>query len=138
MIDIDKIPRHLKTLLINSVLLPFWYISIYIFHPKFYKTDDFLIIASVCIGLTIVSSLLTSIILTLSEKEAHILEENIVVPSVAIQVILLSLIIFLGYLFKVFFDKIFYFYGFLLTYFGIIILIIIIDLINGRNNPEKK
>ncbi|MCA0133922.1 hypothetical protein [Winogradskyella alexanderae] len=138
MLDIDKIPKHLKTLLINSVLLPFWYISIYIFHHEFYKNDDFLIIASVCIGLTIVSSLLTSIILTRSEKDTNILEENVVIPTVAIQVILLSLIIFLGYLFKVFFGKIFHFYGFLLTYFGIIISILFLDLISGKNNPEKK
>lgn len=101
MIDISKIPKRLRTLLINLILLPYWYISVYIFHPSLYNTGDFLIIISVCIGLTIISSFFSHFVI--SNGKSHFLEENNVILATALQIILLSSIIFLGYLSKVFF-----------------------------------
>ena len=139
MIDIEKIPKYLKTFLINLVLIPFWYISIYIFNNTLYKTQDFLIIISLCICLTIVSSILMSIIMTNSEKDAYILEENVVIPTVSVQVILLSTVIFLGYTLKVTTGKLLNFYGFLITYFSIILFILLCLIIfNGKRNNSKK
>jgi hypothetical protein len=51
-----------------------------------------------------------------------ILDQQLIIGSVALQVIWLSVLIFSGYLFNVFFNKIFLFYSFLMIYFGIIIL----------------
>jgi hypothetical protein len=72
-----------------------------------------------------------------ANKEHYILDEDIVIPNVAIQAVLLSLIIFLGYVFNVIFGLIFLFYSFLTTYFGILAIFIIINLFNGKNNQSK-
>ena len=138
MIDIEKIPRHLKSLLINIILFPFWIISIYIFKPELYKTNDYLIIGSLCISLTIVSSLLTSIIFLDSKKNEHILEQHIIIASATIQSLLLSIIIFSGYLFNVFFNIKFEFYGFLATYFGILTVFSVLRFIDEQKILEKR
>lgn len=128
MIDITKIPENLKNLLINIILLPFWIVSIYIYNPELYRSNDFLIIGSVCICLTIISSILMSYVLMNTKKKQHILEMEILIPSIALQSILLSLIIFLGYIFDVIFGYIFLFYGFLTTYFVILFSFVFINL----------
>ncbi len=132
MIDITKIPKYLKSLLINSILLPFWITSIYIYHPQLYLTNDFLIIGSLSISLTIISSMIGVLAFVDTKKPEHLLQEYLVMANVAIQVILLSLVIFLGYISYLIFDKKFLFYGFLLTYFGILSLLALMNLINKK------
>jgi hypothetical protein len=122
MLDISKIPKDLKSFLINLILIPFWIISIYIYHPELYKSEDLIIIGSICICLTFTSSLITSIGLMNQKIHDTILDQQLIIGSVTLQVIWLSVLIFSGYLFNVFFNKIFLFYSFLMIYFGIIIL----------------
>ena len=111
--------------------------SIYIYSPELYKSNDFLIIGSICICLTIISSIMMSVAIMDTNKKHYILDEEIVIPNVAIQAILLSLIIFLGYVFNVLFGLIFLFYSFLTTYFGILSIFIIINLFSEKNNQSK-
>lgn len=121
MIDFSRIPLEVKNLLVNILLLPFWYLAIYIFHPNLYQSNDFFIILSVCICLILISSLVTSIVfVNINKGKNHILNSTIVYSSVVFQIFILSVLIFLSYLFKVYFNEIFLFYGFVLTYFGIL------------------
>jgi len=125
MIDFSKLSTNLKNVLVNIILIPYWYISIYIFHPNLYNTNDRLLILAICFGLTLISSFLTSVYLINPKKDDFIFDENIVIPSSILQSLLLSIIIFLGYLSKLYFKIIFLFHGFLITYFGLLILLLI-------------
>jgi hypothetical protein len=137
MIDFTKIPKDLKSVLINVIILPFWIVSIYIFEQDIYKSNDYLIISALCISLTIISSFLTSLIFIINNNNHYFLSEKVVIPSVAIQVFLISGVIFIGYLFKVLLNIEFLFYGFLSTYFGIIIIFNLLLLIPGKKEIKK-
>lgn len=138
-IDIKNLPEKLKTFLINLITLPFWYISVYIYHIDFYKTNDYVLIFSVCFCLMLISSLISSVTILINDiEDSDFLDESNVVISVVFQIIILSFIIFLGYLSKIVFGLCFQFYGFLLTYFSLIILFFIKIVINKRKKKEIK
>tara|TARA_R110001606_G_C15307163_1_gene643228 strand:+ start:69 stop:485 length:417 start_codon:yes stop_codon:yes gene_type:complete len=135
--NINDLPKYLKNFLINIILFPFWVISIYIFNPELYFTNDFLIIGSLCISLTIISSMIMSYTFMNKEKDETMLEETVIISSLAIQVILLSVIIFLGYLFKKITGYYFEYYSFLSLYFGMSLLFLYIVKFLGKNNHDK-
>lgn len=58
--DLKNIPLQLKNFLVNSSLLPFWYVVIYIYLPSVYNTNDRWLIISFCICLTLVSYIVSS------------------------------------------------------------------------------
>lgn len=124
MIDFNKIPERLKLLLIYILLLPFWVISIYLFSNDLYKTEDYLIISSVCLALTLVSSILFIIKIHLKEGKDQALE-GLIIESVIWQILYLSLVIFIGYIINVFLNKRWFFSTFLIIYFGAAVLYII-------------
>lgn len=136
-IKINDLPKYLKNFLINIVLFPFWIISIYIFNVELYNTNDFLIIGSICISLTIVSSMIMTYTFMDKERDEIMLDQYVIIPSLAIQIILLSVIIFLGYLFKKITGYYFEYYSFLILYFGISFFFLFIVKFLGKNNPDK-
>lgn len=125
MIDVTKIPRHLKSVLINVVTLPYWIVSIKLFHPELYITNDYLLLSCVCIGLALVSSILVSIILAKLDTKNNIFDYGTTKVSVVLQIIFLSSIIFTAYLCKILFSKTLLFYGFLLIYFCVLLVFVI-------------
>jgi hypothetical protein len=94
-IKIKDLPKYLKNLLINITLFPFWIISIYIYNNELYKTNDFLIIGSLCFCLIIISSIIITYTFIDKEKGEIMLDQGVIIPSITEQVILLSLLIFL-------------------------------------------
>lgn len=133
MFDVKNIPINLRNLLSISALLPFWYISIYIFHPSLYNSKDILLIASVCIGLSLVSS---AILGTAFAERDGILHHNAVFPTVLIQMFTLSLLIFICYLVKEWSGSVLTFYGFLIVYFVIIMILFFYK--NWLDNQKDK
>lgn len=125
MIDVTKIPRDLKSVLINVVTLPYWIVSIKLFHPELYITNDYLLLSCVCIGLALVSSILVSIILAKLDTKNNIFDYGTTKVSVVLQIIFLSSIIFTAYLCKILFSKTLLFYGFLLIYFCVLLVFVI-------------
>ena len=136
-IDLKNIPIYLKNLLISLILIPFWIIVIYIYHPELYKTNDYLILGSLCISLTILSSLIVSVALIDSKKHIHLLELHLAISNVAVQVILLSFLTFFGYIFNIVTGLKFYLYSFLGTYFAIITTFMLVKLWNLENKSNK-
>lgn len=125
MFNIGEIPIYLKNMLLNVLLLPFWYIAIYLFSPEIYATGDILLLLSICISLTMISSIIASILVNLNEeKEKRVspFDTANVVGALLIQVFVLSLLLIISFLVPKFVGFIFEFYGFVITYFVILIL----------------
>jgi len=57
-IDFDKIPDGLKNILSMLIMSPFWYISIFVFGQNIYKINDPILIASICICLSLLGGFL--------------------------------------------------------------------------------
>jgi hypothetical protein len=139
MLDFTKLPKGLIIFLINIFIFPFWIISMYLFSNELYKTGDFLIIGSLCISLTIISFFLSALIIFDSKnKDDELLSQTIVMPSVLVQSLLLSVLIFIFYLFKVILSRNISFFIFLCFYFGLLIGFIIIQLIYVKFEKPKK
>jgi hypothetical protein len=56
---LKDIPLKLKNFLVNSALLPFWYVAIYMYLPSVYNTNDLWLIISFCICLTLLSYIIS-------------------------------------------------------------------------------
>ena len=141
MFDIQALSKDLKNYLVNAVALPFWYISVYYYFPNIYKQDDFLLIACVCIALTVISNFILAIfILTDEEKDKNktIFDFDIILSTTLIQCVWLSILIFGGYLFSRFTSYRFEYYGFLLTYFSVYIIFTVVDYIHDKQSKKDK
>ncbi|KAA2218277.1 hypothetical protein [Maribacter flavus] len=124
MFNIGEIPKYLKNMLLNVLLMPFWYISIYLFAPEIYATQDVLLLLSICVSLTMISSIIAAILTNYNsdKKEPPMspFDTINVIAAFLIQLILLSIILFISFLVPKFTGRIFEFYGFVLTYFLIL------------------
>jgi hypothetical protein len=139
MLDFTKLPKGLIIFLINIFIFPFCFFSMYLFSNELYKTGDFLIMGSLCISLTIISFFLSALIIFDSEnKDDELLSQNIVMPSVLLQSLLLSVLIFIFYLLRVILSINISFFIFLCFYFGLLIGFIIIQHIYIKFKKPKK
>ncbi len=124
MIDFSKFPKDLKSILINTIMFPFWYISIYMLNKDLYYSGDYLLITSICICFTFISYTLSSFISidVLDElKDKWVLDYPVIITSIFIQVSWLSIILFSCYLANIFTGSILYFHSFLIIYFGVLL-----------------
>lgn len=139
MFDLTKFPSELKNLLSNSIMLPFWYISIYIFSPSLYNSKDYLLIGSICVTLTIIASIITSsMVVGMSKTNEKILDTNITFLSIFFQIITISPLIFICYIYSVLFNKILFFHYFILIYFLLLIAIHILLFLTEKNTRNIK
>ena len=120
MFDIKNFPDLLKNILSVAILMPFWYIAIYIYCPELYYQNDLILTISVCIALSIISCL---IIGTAFIEKGGILDIKVVFPTIILNIFILSIWIFIGYVFNYFFDSIFSFLGFVATYFSLTLVV---------------
>ena len=138
-VTVKDLPTDLLNLLSYTLMLPFWYVAIYIFHPKLYAIDDTILIAALTICLTITSmTITTSIVVLVSDgKGISLLGLQTVYPSIFFEIILFSFILILSYISKVEFNCAFKFYGFVLA---IIIpkILLLYYLDNRRLKRDKK
>ena len=138
MTDFKNIPLELKNLLVHSLMLPFWYMSIYVFYPELYNKSDSIIIYATCICLTICSAFIASMLTLATEKEEKdILHRNIVYPSCVIQISWFSLLFIISYVSKKVWNNTFEFYGFVLTYFIFMLILYILFSNETRKETNK-
>ena len=143
MIDFEKIPIELKNLLVHSLLLPFWYITIYLFLPELYITGDFILIISTCICLTISSAFVFTFFLLLKQpkkREKNWLDKDICIVSCIYQIIWFSFLLMASYVSKKISNNTFEFYGFVLFYFlplFLFIYVLSLDIKRDKNLEEK-
>jgi len=131
-IDTSKISEQLKSLLSYSIILPFWYISIYIFNIELYNSNDLILLTSICICLTLISSILCSIMAFILIDKGTILTMDNTLLSIIIQISTISLFIFLSYIYSLLFGKIFLLISFVFVYYLVLsILIYVLHLITS-------
>lgn len=127
----------LKAFALNVFLIPFWYVSIYLFNNEFFMKNDIVIILAMCITISLISCGTLSFIFRISEnnKNNNLIFEEMGM-SIMILCIWLSILIFsiysIGFLFNIYI----YFYWFLVIYFIPIIVFLFVNIIS--NNSEKK
>ena len=116
LINLKDLPKDLINLLPHALMLPYWYISIYIFYPELYASNDIFLIISLTISLTISSAAITTtIFLNVSPTKDEMLSKKTVYPTIYFEIILFSIILILSYIFKVLVNCFFEFYGFVLA-----------------------
>jgi len=147
--DIYDAPTNIKEIAISFFSLPFWYISLFIFHRDFYNSSSVTLILAFCFCFIITAHGLLSFSIDLSnihtpEKQLSKkeIEENAIQGSLAatfIQTTLLMVIISAGYIWNLIFGYIFFYYGFLFVYFGIVLSFLgIMLLISYRYKKSRK
>jgi hypothetical protein len=112
-------------------LIPFWYVSIYLFNYQFYHREDTIIIVTMCIVISIVSSfsLAACLIFLFNPKQVKNTYLNAMSASVIILCLWLSLLIFIVYSSGFLFNQFIFFYLFIIIYFfpilvaGLVILL---------------
>lgn len=138
MIDLTKLPKELKIILSNLLVLPFWYISIFIFNKDLYYTGDNLLIFSLCICLGLSSSIISSVSSTeIIESKNGLFDTGVASLSLFIQIVIISVLIYISYIFSKITSYIFTFESFVSVYFFIIISICLF-LIKHKWKKDKK
>jgi hypothetical protein len=123
--DINKAHFGIKAIALNLILLPFWYVAIYLFNNDFYIKGDYIIIIAMCIALSMISSFFTSILYdkitsSLNKTKYNII--NLMGITIMILTIWLSILIVFFYSIGFLFNIYIYFYWFLVIYSAPIIL----------------
>ncbi len=139
--EINESHDFVKAKATNLFLIPFWYVSIYLFNNEFYTKADSLIIISMCITITLTSSFCLTLIFdgirTLNNGKKYDFFNNTVL-SVTLLTSWLSFLIVLFYSLGFIFNIYIYFYWFLVIYSSPIFLIWVLNLIFGNKSEVKK
>ena len=61
--ELNESHASLKAIALNLFIIPFWYVAIFLFNNEFYKSSDSIIITTMCIVISLVSSVFFSIFL---------------------------------------------------------------------------
>ncbi len=140
-LNLGKQPQGILALLSNVLLLPFWYIAIYLLAPELHHTKNTVaIILAVCISLIIISSLMVAFLIILgipSYRKNHLLDAKVTLLNLFIQIVLISGLLFLVYTLNAICNTTINFYDFLLIYFGILALFVFVFLIRRNVFKEK-
>ncbi len=135
--EINKSHISIRAVSISFFLVPFWYISVFLFGNEFYRSSDNLVILSFCIVISLSSSglfsLFTSKIGDLKSTKEPLL--NSMSVSVVMISIWLLLLIFACYSLDFLFNKKIYFYWFVSIYY---IPILFLNLLHWFFGGDKK
>ncbi len=127
--NVNELHKDLKGVLIWCLLMPFWYIALYLFHPLFFANNSVLTLAVFSFGLTTSGSYTMHNswrLIFRFRRQTEIIEKldptNFYVTTLIFQTILLSALIFVAYFIRYFYNIKFDFFYFLLIFFSINIL----------------
>jgi hypothetical protein len=140
--DLSESHDSVKAISLNLILIPFWYVAIFMFNKEFYKTYDSIIVTSFCLVLSFLSSMLLAFFwntIDIRNKAKVDFFSNMNL-SVGLLTIWLSILIFISYSFGFLFKQYIYFYWFIVIYFAPIILLYILQFLfpYGIDIPIKK
>ena len=137
--ELNESHASLKAIALNLFIIPFWYVAIFLFNNEFYKSSDSIIITTMCIVISLVSSVFFFIFLIKIEVNTsdNIFFEKMMV-STAMLIAWLSVLIFVFYSLGFLFGIYLYFYWFLVIYFFPLILFYLLIEIFGDDNANQK
>ena len=134
--DLSESHDSMKSIALNLIIIPFWYVAIFLFNKDFYRNSDIILVTI----FSIVISFLSSMLLTLFINKIDVknstpvnMFENMI-TSIGVLTIWLSFLIFTTYSCYFLFNQEIYFYWFIVIYFTPIILIYILEFLF----PDKK
>lgn len=124
--EVEELDSALKALLLSIVLMPFWYVSIYLFKNSFYQSADLIIVIIMCFVLSTSSSFLLSATGLWEQDEklraGHTVFTDMIL-SVTILATWLTFLIFILYSLKYYFNIVINFYYLVILYYTIILLV---------------
>ena len=129
--EVNESNEIIKAKAVNLLLLPFWYVSMFLFNKSFYSKEDTVIIVAMCIVLSLISSFSLSLCLDIfinKNNKSDNIYLNTMSISVALLSVWLSLLIFITYSFEFLFNQFIYFYWFIIIYFSPILVLALISL----------
>ena len=130
----------IRAISLSLFLLPFWYISIYLFGNEFYVLSGNIVVLSLCLVICITSSALFYVFCfktTDFEKTTN----NALISNMTIAVVFLSLwistLIFIIYSIDFLFNRKIYFYWFIVIYYAPILILNFLLLVFGNQKKEQ-
>ncbi|TDD99956.1 hypothetical protein [Flavobacterium sandaracinum] len=117
--ELNESHISIKGLSISLFLVPFWYISIYLFGNDFYKLAGNIVVLAFCIIVSVTSSVLSLMFCDKVNRLARV--ETSLINNMSVSVILLtfwiSFLIFITYSIEFLFNKLTYLYVFIVIYY---------------------
>lgn len=124
--EVNESNEIIKAKAVNLLLIPFWYVSMFLFNKSFYSKENTIIVVTMCVVLSLISSFSLSIsidgFINRNNKGDNIYL-NTMSLSVAILCVWLSLLIFIVYSFGFLFNQFIFFYWFIVIYFSPIFIL---------------
>ena len=136
--EINKSHISIRAMSISLFLVPFWYLSVFLFGNEFYKSADNFVVLAFCLVISFSSSV---IFYLFTEKTGGL--ENTKEPmlncmsfSVIILSIWLLLLIFTTYSFDFLFNQKIYFYWFVVIYYIPLLFLNLLVLVFGVDKTK--
>lgn len=134
--EINESHISLQATALTLFLVPFWYVSIYLFAKDFYKSSDTIVILAMCIVISLTSSVLFFLF---CDKQSGLENtEKPLISNMILSVILLSfwitLLIFITYSLHFFFNRQLYFYSFVIIYYLPILFLNFLSMVCGADD----
>lgn len=137
--EINNSHISIKSISVSMFLLPFWYLSVFLFGNDFFKSADNFVIISFCLVIIFSSSIFFYIFIDKVADED--LSKDKMLNNMTVAVMLLGiwliLLIFLMYSIKFYFKMEIYFYYFCIIYFIPIVVLNFLTLVFGVEKEKK-
>ena len=134
--ELHESPLTIKAVLLWLILMPFWYINLYLFAPQIIQIEDPFLNIALCFCfsfLSIIPTFFAFVHMATEQNKEKEKKQNIMdvsVLAVAFLVFWNSFLTFLGFSWKLVFKEVFTLYGFLATYFIPVCIIFLTTLIH--------
>ncbi|RKS03199.1 hypothetical protein [Flavobacterium sp. 102] len=133
--ELNESHESLRGFALNLFLIPFWYVSIFLFNNEFFISNDIVIIFAMCFVISISSSGFLTFLLDLINTDEN--QKDIFFHEMTVSIVLLcswlSLLIFVIYTLGFLFNIYIYFYWFIIIYFFPLFIFLILYFIFKKN-----
>jgi hypothetical protein len=139
--EINKSHISIRAISISLFLVPFWYLSVFLFGNEFYISADNFVVLAFCLVLSISSSVLFYLFIEKTggfEKTTEPMLNCMSVSIILLSVWLLLLLIFTTYSFDFLFNQKIFFYWFIVIYFIPILVLNLLVLVLGVDKKNYK
>lgn len=133
--DITEFGKHTKLVLNWSILSPFWYIALLLFHNTFFVNNTILTIVLFSVVFSVINNMIVDLSYTLvyNLKDPDRLKNRpILIQSLVYNSVWLSFLIFFFYIIRFFFDVTLHFFYFIVINYILLIFLFIYCFIRNK------
>ena len=130
--EIHESHEIIKAKAVNLLIIPFWYVALFLFNNEFYKAENYFIIVPMCIVLSLPATFLMAIVVAVGlDYQTKNVDEEISyldcsTASVSILTAWLALLIFIVYSCGFLFGQFIFFYWFLVIFYAPVVMLFLI------------